>query len=109
MTENIEKAMMAINKWIFFGWNYKSVMHEWECSLGQKMKAMVPEFLAKVDWNCSFVHMYNKWLRCTTGVCEESGLYLIKFYVELDLSNRIKLLKWVLENYHDERPLFYPD
>lgn len=36
MTESIKTAIKAINKWVFFGWNYQCIQHEWVVANGDR-------------------------------------------------------------------------
>lgn len=84
---NKELSMTAINKWVFFCWNYPY------------------EFIKKV-WDGQSVmqrHLeakFNEYYK-TYG----SGAVMNKFYCELDGENQQKLMAWVLDNYNDERKL----
>lgn len=69
----------AINKWIFFTFNYP-----WD-------------FLDKV-WG------YNEILK--SHLRKKFDGDMNKFYCELDKENSDKLLTWVIENYKDERKLY---
>ena len=93
----------AINRWLYFGWNYKTILHSWKAPSDITRTEHVPEFLAKVKWSCNFDHMFNKW----QIVCDQHDAYgrLVGFYSLLDSENRMALLTWVIENYHDEKPL----
>lgn len=97
----IEIALEAINKWLYFGWNFEHVHYKWKCG-DETREAYVPDFLAGARWVCSFDHIYEKWLRS----CNHPDAFLVTFYANLDVMNRIALLEWVMENYKDERPLF---
>ena len=103
MTENMKIAMTAINKFIYFSWNYDLVYHTWNAGSGTTKEETVPEFLAKIKWTCNFDHMYSKWKLAIMN--DNPNEYLIKFYAELDNENRKLLLEWVMENYNDERKL----
>lgn len=103
MTESIKTAITAINKWVFFGWNYSSVEHEWTNIHGEKKFEVVPKFLTEIKWICNFDHILSKWHIATRT--NNSNAYLVEFYAELGTDNRILLLQWVLENYKDERKI----
>ena len=100
MTESMETAIKAINKWVFFGWNYSCVHHEWISVNGEKKCEAVPQFLAEVKWTCNLDHMLSKWKIATHDANANS--YLVKFYAELDVKNRVLLVEWVMANYNDE-------
>jgi len=103
MTESMETAIKAINKWVFFGWNYSCVHHEWISVNGEKKCEAVPQFLAEVKWTCNFDHMLSKWKIATHDTNANS--YLVKFYAELGVENRLLLLEWVMANYNDEQKI----
>lgn len=103
MTESMETAIKAINKWVFFGWNYSCVHHEWISVNGEKKCEAVPQFLAEVKWTCNFDHMLSKWKIATHDANANS--YLVKFYAELGVENRLLLLEWVMANYNDEQKI----
>lgn len=105
MTESMQIALTAINKWMYFGWNYKTIPHEWKSGNGELKTGNFPEFLVKAKWTCNFDHMAGKWAAAIrTDDCHS---YLSRFYAELDTDNRRALLEWVMEHYQDERKLFY--
>ena len=104
MTENIKIAMTAINKWLFFGWNYRTVHHKWRSIWNEQKSENVPAFLVEAKWTCNFDHMLDKWKAATRS--GNSHSYLVRFYGELDDKNRIALLDWVLRNYTGEKQLF---
>lgn len=104
MTNQIQMAINAINKWIFFGWNYSCVEHEWTDANGNKRIEVLPRFLVEVKWTCNFDHMLSKWRLATHNT--DSHSYLVRFYAELGAENCRLLLEWVMENYHDERKIF---
>lgn len=95
MTENMKNAISAINKFIFFSLNYKSVLHEF----GEK-KYYVPEFLVAIKWGCDFEHICKKWDEATDANTPEG--YLPAFYSLLDVWNRRQLLEWVMINFIGE-------
>ena len=107
MTESMKTAIKAINKWVFFGWNYSCVHHEWISVNGEKKCEAVPQFLAEVKWTCNFDHMLSKWKIATHDANANS--YLVKFYAELDDRNRELLLEWVMEHYDGEKKIFYDE
>lgn len=107
MTESIKTAIKAINKWIFFGWNYPSIEHEWTNIHGEKKFEVVPVFLTEIKWTCNFDHILSKWHIATRT--KNSNAYLVEFYAELGNENRQLLLKWVIDNYNDERTICEDD
>lgn len=107
MTESIKTAIKAINKWIFFGWNYPSIEHEWTNIHGEKKFEVVPVFLTEIKWTCNFDHILSKWHIATRT--KNSNAYLVEFYAELGNENRRLLLKWVIDNYNDGRTICEDD
>ena len=105
MTESIKTAINAINKWVFFGWNYQCIQHEWVAANGDKKSGTVPQFLVEVKWTCNFDHMYQKWRIAVHDMNTNS--YLVKFYAELDDRNRELLLVWIMEHYNGEKKIFH--
>lgn len=69
----------AINKWIFFTFNYPY------------------DFINRI-WG------KNNWL--ADHIKEKFDGNMNRLYCELDKENADKLLSWVLENYNDERKVF---
>ncbi len=104
MTENLKIAMVAINKWLFHGWNYKVVQLLLTTSDGLTDSYYVPEFLKEIKWTCPKRHMLDKWTAATRS--QNPDAYMPRFYAELDEHNRLLLLEWVINNYNDEKPLF---
>lgn len=100
MTENMKIAVKAINKWLYFGWNYETVKHEWKSEYGNIWCDFVPKFLVEVKWNCTFHHIYLKWREAQES--KNSDAYLVKFYSLLSSDNRIALIDWVMHNFNDE-------
>lgn len=103
MTENMKIAITAINKFIFFSWNYDVVQHHWKTIHGDNRKEYVPRFLAEVKWNCNFDHIYGKWRLATAS--ENPHEYMMKFYAEMGNENRVLMLEWIVENYNGERKI----
>lgn len=103
MIKDIETAIKAINKWVFFGWNYPCVPCEWVGANGEKKHEYVPEFLKEIKWNCNFDHMVSKWHLATRD--GNTNSYLVKFYAELGTDNRKLLLEWVVKNYNNEQKI----
>lgn len=100
MTENMQIAMQAINKWNYFCWNYKTERHNWIGVHGEPMSEHIPVFLAEIKWTCSLDHMVDKWFKSCQY--DDPYSYLPRFYSELDLENRSLLLEWIMKNYNGE-------
>lgn len=103
----MKSEIQAINKWVFFGWNYSLTDYEWTSVNGERKREVVPQFLAEVKWTCNFDHMLSKWHIATQDGKADS--YLVKFYAELGTENRHMLLEWVLANYNDEQKIIDAD
>ena len=104
MTEELKIAMIAINKWMFHGWNYESVPLTIKTPYGTTDTVNVPQFIKEVKWTCNTSHMLEKWNKATRT--QDPDTYMTKFYAELDYNNRRLLLEWVIQNYNGERSLF---
>ena len=105
MTEELKIAMIAINKWLFYGWNYKVVPMAVTTPGGVTMATYVPEFIKEVKWTCHISHMLEKWTAAATH-SQTSDAYMVQFYADLDDNNRKLLLEWIIQNYNGEKPLF---
>lgn len=95
MTNEMIAAMNGINKLMFYSWNYDSFAFD---LYGNTV--YVPEVILKAEWTCNVEHMISKWLEATRN--EDAHGYFSRFYANLDANNRIALMQWVLENYHDD-------
>ena len=101
MTENTKNAMIAINKWFYYGMNYNVVPVEIADYQGERTEYLpdcfnaFPKSLRK--------HLAGKWNygHKTYG----SRAALMWFYGELSSNYRKRLMLWVLENYNDEQKL----
>jgi len=93
-------AINAINTFFFHAMNFTSTEYVHRFT-GETI--YIPTFIAKSNWACNVEHMIDKW----NNAYNVAGCYgaMNKFYGELDSSNRIALINWVLENYHDCRDL----
>ena len=105
MTENMQIAITAINKWLYFGWNYEIIHHKWNSTNGEQKEEWLPAFLVKAQWTCNFDHMLDKWNKVTQS--GNTNSYLTQFYAELDTTNCKILLEWIMQNYQGEKKLFY--
>ena len=107
MTENMKVAIDAINKFMFYCWNYDTISHTWETFCGEEVTQYVPEFLVKVNWTCNFNHMHEKWKEATSKASAYD--YIPRFYAEIDSENRRIMLEWIVENYNGERKIYFGD
>lgn len=101
MTEEMRIAIMAINKWVFFGWNYNHIHLEWTDMYGNRRSESVPEFIANIKWTCGFEHILSKW----NWLNKDGDGRLVAFYAELGNENRRLLLEYVMKHYNDERKI----
>lgn len=86
-SNNMETALRAINKWVYWCMNYTSDF------IG-KVWADEPWLVAHLE--SKFDHYWK-----TYG----SDAVMNVFYCELDGSNKKKLMAWVMDNYNDEQKL----
>lgn len=107
MTDNMQIAMAAINKWVYFSLNYNVVPYYYKLFNGEDITIYVPEFIIKVKWTCPISHMIGKWENAART--EDAHTYLIRFYTELDFTNRILLMEWMMSNYNDEIKLTFSE
>ncbi len=103
MIENLQIAMAAINKWVYFSLNYKVVPYTKPNDDNEVI--YLPEFIVVIKWTCPISHMIGKWKSATRS--NDPHTYLICFYTELDSQNQKLLLEWIINNYNDERKLDY--
>lgn len=103
MEANIKTAIKAINKFMFYSWNYHLV----EVQLQNGKNVYVPEFIKEVKWNCNLDHIIGKWFHCCKD--DEPHAYLSRFYSEMGVANRQAMLEWILLNYNDEIKIFRED
>ena len=100
MNVNMKVAIVAINKWLFFGWNYDLVL--WRGTERDEWQSL-PKFLIETKWTCNLEHMISKWYKAIQ--CNEPDAYLTKFYADLDDENRQALIAWVMNNYDGEKKI----
>ena len=84
-------AITAINKFFYFSMNYPH------------------DFIEKVwgeDKPYSLTHHLKEKF---DGLYEQVGCYGVMnaFYADLDTSNRVKLMEWVMDNYHEDIKIPY--
>lgn len=100
MTEEMKTAMVAINKWLYHGWNYKMVEHTYDNGTGRTQTRTLPQFLVETKWTCHISHMIDKWEKIAEYGTPHA--YMTAFYAELDMENRRRLIEWVMSNYDRE-------
>lgn len=106
MTDNLQIAMAAINKWLYFGWNFQVQDYTYELADGTVRHEVLPRFLMEAKWTCNKQHMIGKWKRACDCNAADTNAYTARFYADLDIGNRKAMLDWVINNYNLERKLF---
>jgi hypothetical protein len=103
--ENMNIALIAINKFYYYAQNYPSVRIDYKSIDGTMKFDYLPDFF-KAFPPYMVEHFRSKWLNAVDKT--DSYGYLMKFYAELDGSYRQMMLKYIMENYNDECkiPLF---
>lgn len=91
MDERMRISMVAVNKLMYFGWNYEMVTYG---------STTLPKFLVEAKWTCSLNHMIELWSNATRK--KNAYAYLLTFYASLDIENRKALIEWVMLNYNGE-------
>lgn len=105
MTDTLKTAIEAINKWLYYGWNYETLFHKWKAGDNDEEGEYLPEFIVNVKWTCNIHHMRDKWRKATES--RNPDAYLTRFYAELDNDNRILLLEWLMQHYNGERHISF--
>ena len=103
MTENIKTAMIAINKWFFYGYNYDCVEMEIATFSGVE-KMYAPSCLQAFPVGMR-KHFLGKWNELYDAY--GSRAVLMAFYAELSPSNRKLLIEWIMGNYNNEQKLSF--
>ena len=98
MTEDIKTGMIAINKWFYYSMCYHVVPVEIEDYPNNRTEYMPDCFNAFPKYLRAY--LLQKWntIRDKYG-CEA---VLMRFYAELDETNRKLLMEWVLNNFNGE-------
>ena len=105
MTENLKNAMLGINEFIWMAINYDTVLYKYKFS---DLERYVPRFITETPWTCDTDHMASKWYGIASDDAYGYGR-LIKFYLELDNSNKLALLEWIMNHPVDGRKLSFPN
>lgn len=84
-------SLIAINKWMFFIYNYP---HDF-----------IERIWAAEPWLAA--HLRGKF----NGYYDANGAYgaIPSFYAELDSNNKIKMMSWVMDNYNGEQKLSFKE
>ena len=87
----MKEKLTAINKWMFFIYNYPY--------------NFIDSIWGNEPWLVN--HLKGKF----NAYYEDYGAYGVipKFYAELDSSNKIKMMSWVMENFNGEQKLNIAD
>ena len=103
MTENMQIAMSAINKWFYYAMNYRVVEVEVSTFGGDKTM-MLPDCFNAFPKSLRG-HLAEKWNYGyeTYG----SRAVLMWLYGELSSNYRKDLMQWVLENFNDDQKLSF--
>ena len=105
MTENMQIAMRAINKWFYYAMNYRVVEVEVADYAGERTE-MLPDFFNAFPKYLRG-HLAGKW----NALYEDYGsrAVLMAFYAELSTNYRKDMMRWILENYNDECKLSFSE
>lgn len=96
MEEQTKETMIqGINKFLFWCWNYEPV----RCEIDGEY---YPDAIMKVKWSCNLLHIIDKWKTTLRKAHDETDLACIRFFSELDRTNRRLMLDWVVNNYNGE-------
>lgn len=102
MVQTLNTSIVAINKFFFYAQNYPCVRIEYRSCSGEWKYDYLPDFFKAFDMYL-IEHLRSKWL----NACERTDSYgfVMKFYGELDGTNRQKMLQYIMENYNDEQKI----
>lgn len=97
---NADIALIAINKFFFYAMNYPCVPIIYKSIDGTEKKDYLPSFF-KVFPPYLVEHLKGKW----EYACDKCGSYgaIMKFYGELDGSNRNLMLNHIIDTYNGEQ------
>jgi len=100
--KNMNIALIAINKFFYYAQNYPCIRIEYKSIDGTTKYDYLPDFFKAFPANL-VEHLRGKWL----NACEKTDSYgyVMKFYGELDGTNRQKMLQYIMENYNDEQKI----
>jgi len=88
----VNSELHAMNRLIFFCFNYPTYN-----------PSGLPKFIHEVNWTVSLPHMINKWKDIAYHFQHENPI--LRFYMELDTTNRKHMLDYIMTNYHTEEQL----
>ena len=94
---NADIALLAINKFFYYAMNYPLVEIEFPSISGGTRKEYLPSFFNAFPSHL-VEHLCGKW-NCACS-CTDSYGYLMKFYAELDGTNRNLMLNYILDHYN---------
>lgn len=100
--KNMNIALIAINKFFYYAQNYPYYEAEYKSIDGTTKSDYLPDFFRAFPENL-VEHLRGKWLNAVEKT--DSYGYVMKFYGELDGTNRQKMLQYIMENYNDEQKI----
>ena len=95
---NSNIALLAINKFFYYAMNCELVSIEYPSIAGGTKKAYLPNFFNAFPPHL-VEHLKGKW-DYAVEKCDSYGC-MMKFYAELDGTNRGLMLTYILDNYKD--------
>ena len=106
MTDTLRNSMTAINKWVYYAFNYNVVEVEIMNYDGTRNTEYLPDCFNAFPIHLR-KHLAGKW----NAYYEKYGSRAVMntFYCELDGTNRQLLMEWVLNNYNDEQKLNFKE
>lgn len=97
--ETRNNQLIAINKFFFYAMNYPMVEVTFKSITGVQRREYMPSFFKAFPPHL-IEHLWGKWQECCE--CTDSYGYLMKFYGQLDGSNRNLMLNYIMDTYNDE-------
>jgi hypothetical protein len=94
---NADITLLAINKFFYYAMNYPLVEIEFPSIGGGKRKEYLPSFFNAFPPHL-IEHLCGKWKEAV-GSTDSYG-FLMKFYAELDGTNRNLMLNYIMDNYN---------
>ena len=96
--------IFGINKFFFYAMNYPSVLIKFPSIAGGMRKEYLPDFFTAFPDHLK-EHFCCKW----ESACDRYSGYgaMMKFYGELDSSNRKLMLEYIVNNYNDEQKIYF--
>lgn len=90
---NKQTSLIAINKWMFFCYNYPY------------------NFIEQVWGKREMFNLTDHLTKKFDALYQTKGAYGVipAFYAELDGNNKVKLMEWVMDNFNDEQKLRFEE